>query len=70
MTVHLKASKKWVCNSDVETEGAALDRAIDIWKNILRSHGVRLPYKGAWMGKKIAKAVIHGNEISSCDFLL
>ncbi|XP_039146836.1 uncharacterized protein LOC120284095 [Dioscorea cayenensis subsp. rotundata] len=48
----------------------SLYRAVDIQKDILQDHRVRLPYKSAWMGKEIAQAAIHGKEVGSYDLLL
>ena len=70
-TVHPKASKKWVGNRIMQRlKEQPLYRAIDIQKDILREHGVRLPYKRAWMGKEVARSAIHGSEVSSYDLLL
>ncbi|XP_039134530.1 uncharacterized protein LOC120271908 [Dioscorea cayenensis subsp. rotundata] len=47
-----------------------LYRAMDIQRDILRDHGVRLPYKQAWMGKELAKGILHGSDIESYDLLV
>jgi len=70
-TAHLKASKRWVSERVMhKLKESPLYRAVDIQKDILREHGVRLPYKRAWMGKEVASSVIHGTEVSSYDLLL
>ncbi|XP_039135771.1 uncharacterized protein LOC120273203 [Dioscorea cayenensis subsp. rotundata] len=43
---------------------------VDIQRDILRDHGVRLPYKQAWMGKELAKGILHGSDIASYDLLV
>jgi len=68
---HPKASMKWVSERVIhKLKESPLYRAVDIQKDILREHGVRLPYKRAWMGKEVASSVIHGSEVSSYDLLL
>ncbi|XP_039126995.1 uncharacterized protein LOC120263173 [Dioscorea cayenensis subsp. rotundata] len=70
-TAHPKASKKWVSQRVIQKlKERPLYRAVDIHKDILQDQGVRLPYKHAWMGKEIARAAIHGKEVSSYDLLL
>ncbi|XP_039131806.1 uncharacterized protein LOC120268481 [Dioscorea cayenensis subsp. rotundata] len=70
-TAHPKASKKWICESVIyKLKETPLYRAVDIQKDILRDHDVRLPYKRAWMGKEVARSVIHGSVVSSYDLLL
>ncbi|XP_039141172.1 uncharacterized protein LOC120278444 [Dioscorea cayenensis subsp. rotundata] len=46
-----------------------LYRAVDTQQDILRDHGVCLPYKQAWMGKELAREILHGSEIASYDLL-
>ena len=68
---HPKASKKWVTGHMIQKlKERPLYKAINIQKDILREHGVQLPYKQAWMRKEVARAVIHGNEVASYDLLL
>jgi len=70
-TTHPKASKKWVSERIIhKLKESPLYRAVDIQKDILRDHGVHLPYKCAWMGKEVASSVIHGSKVSSYDLLL
>ncbi|XP_039118504.1 uncharacterized protein LOC120254471 [Dioscorea cayenensis subsp. rotundata] len=45
----------------------SLYRDVNIQKDISLGHGVRLPYKRAWMEKEITLATIHGKEGSSWD---
>lgn len=70
MTSHPKASKKWISVRTQKLKDRPLYRAIDIRKDILKEHGVRLPYKQAWMGKEVMRVVIHGNKIASYGLLL
>ena len=42
---------------------------INIHKNILWEHGVHLLYKQAWKRKEVARAVIHGSEVTNYDLL-
>lgn len=44
--------------------------AIDVQRDILREHGVHLPYKQASLGKEVARVILHGSEVSSYDLLL
>ncbi|XP_039130888.1 uncharacterized protein LOC120267282 [Dioscorea cayenensis subsp. rotundata] len=70
-TAHPKASKKWICERVIhKLKETPLYRAVNIQKDILCDHGVRLPYKLAWMGKEVVRSVIHGSEVSSYDLLL
>ncbi|KAJ0962191.1 hypothetical protein J5N97_030019 [Dioscorea zingiberensis] len=66
-----KASKKWVCDHVIQKlKDRPLYRAVDIQWDILREHGVGLPYKQAWMGKEVARTVLYGSEVQSYDLLL
>lgn len=56
------------CNPEVKR--VVVYKAINIHKDILLEHGVRLPYKKAWMRKKVMRVVIHQNEVASYDLLL
>ncbi|XP_039140557.1 uncharacterized protein LOC120277782 [Dioscorea cayenensis subsp. rotundata] len=47
-----------------------LYRVVDIQHDILCDHGVRLPYKQAWIGKEVAKGILHGNDVASYDLLI
>ncbi|XP_039118108.1 uncharacterized protein LOC120254027 [Dioscorea cayenensis subsp. rotundata] len=68
---HPRASKKWVSRKVVmKLRDRPLYRAVDIQRDILRDHGVRLPYKQAWMGKELAKGILHGSDIASYDLLV
>ncbi|XP_039130959.1 uncharacterized protein LOC120267387 [Dioscorea cayenensis subsp. rotundata] len=44
-----------------------LYRDVDIQLDILRNHGVRLPYKQAWMGEEVANGILHGSDVASYD---
>lgn len=58
-----KESKKQVFHLVMQNlKECPLYRAIDIKKDILQKHGVRLPYKCAWIGKEVARAAIHGHH--------
>ncbi|XP_039145549.1 uncharacterized protein LOC120282768 [Dioscorea cayenensis subsp. rotundata] len=68
---HPKASKKWVSARVIQKlKDRPLHRAIDIQRDMLRDHGVHLSYKQAWLGKKVAKDVLHWNEVASYDLLM
>ncbi|XP_039140448.1 uncharacterized protein LOC120277657 [Dioscorea cayenensis subsp. rotundata] len=68
---HPRASKKWVSRKVVmKLRDRPLYRAVDIQRDILRDHGVRLPYKQAWMGKELAKGILHRSDIASYDLLV
>ncbi|XP_039140545.1 uncharacterized protein LOC120277771 [Dioscorea cayenensis subsp. rotundata] len=68
---HSKASKKWIGDCIMQRlKERPLYRAIDIQKDIIREHGMRLPYKHVWMGREVARSAIHGNEVSSYHLLL
>ncbi|XP_039123296.1 uncharacterized protein LOC120259902 [Dioscorea cayenensis subsp. rotundata] len=70
-TSHPKARKKWVSEHvKHKLKETLLYRAVDLQKDILHDHSVRLPYKRAWMGKKVVRSVIYGCEVSSYDLLL
>ncbi|XP_039134263.1 uncharacterized protein LOC120271655 [Dioscorea cayenensis subsp. rotundata] len=47
-----------------------LYKAVDIQRDMLRDHGVRLPYKQAWRGKKLARGILHRCDKTSYDMLL
>ncbi|XP_039141173.1 uncharacterized protein LOC120278445 [Dioscorea cayenensis subsp. rotundata] len=56
VTAHPKASKKWVSERVMQKlKEIPLYKVVDIQKDILRDHGVCLPYKRAWMGKEVAR---------------
>ncbi|XP_039130924.1 uncharacterized protein LOC120267336 [Dioscorea cayenensis subsp. rotundata] len=68
---HLRASKKWVSRNVVmKLSDRPLYRAVDIQRDILHDHGVCLSYKQAWMGKELAKGILHGSDIASYDLLV
>ena len=51
-------------------EGRLLYRVVDIQHDILHDHGVNLSYKHAWLGKEVARGVLHRREMTSYDLLL
>ncbi|XP_039140440.1 uncharacterized protein LOC120277649 [Dioscorea cayenensis subsp. rotundata] len=68
---HPKASKKWVSAHVIQKlKDRPLYRAIDIQRDMLRDHGVYLSHKQAWLGKEVAKDVLHGSEVASYDLLM
>ncbi|XP_039130931.1 uncharacterized protein LOC120267344 [Dioscorea cayenensis subsp. rotundata] len=68
---HPKASKKWVSARVIQKlKDCPLYRVIDIQRDMLRDHGVYLSYKQAWLGKEVAKNVLHGSEVASYDLLM
>ncbi|XP_039134333.1 uncharacterized protein LOC120271720 [Dioscorea cayenensis subsp. rotundata] len=68
---HPKASKKWVSARVIQKlKDRPLYRAINIQRDMLRDHGVYLSYKQAWLGKEVAKEVLHGSEVASYDLLM
>ncbi|XP_039118745.1 uncharacterized protein LOC120254772 [Dioscorea cayenensis subsp. rotundata] len=70
-TSHPRASKKWVSRQVMrKLRDRPLYRAVDIQRDILCDHGVRLPYKQAWMGKEVAKGILHGSDVASYDLLI
>ncbi|XP_039145643.1 uncharacterized protein LOC120282874 [Dioscorea cayenensis subsp. rotundata] len=70
-TSHPRASKKWVRRQVMrKLRDHPLYRAVDIQRDILCDHGVRIPYKQAWMGKEVAKGILHGSDVASHDLLI
>ena len=43
---------------------------VEIQKDMLREHGVCLPYKQALIGKEVVRSIIHGSEVTSYNLLL
>ncbi|XP_039118940.1 uncharacterized protein LOC120255115 [Dioscorea cayenensis subsp. rotundata] len=70
-TSHPKASKKWVGRHVIpKLRDRPLYCVVDIQRDLLLEQGVHLPYKQAWMGKELARGILHGSDISSYDMLL
>lgn len=64
-------SKKWVSTRVIsKLKNDPLYRVVDNQHDMLQDHGVNLSYKQAWLGKELAKGVLYGSDVVSCDLLL
>lgn len=68
---HPKVSKKWASVPMIQMlKDWPLYRVVDIHLDILHEYGVSLPYKQTWLGKEVARTILHRSEVSSYDFTL
>ncbi|XP_039131902.1 uncharacterized protein LOC120268671 [Dioscorea cayenensis subsp. rotundata] len=65
-----RTSKKWVSRKVImKLQDRVPYQAVDIQRDILRDHRIRLPYKQACMGKELANG-LHGCDMVSYDLLI